>query len=31
MPKLCDGDNGKKNTRAIGRGHLAILIVQLKT
>ena len=31
MPKLCDGDNGKKNTSAIGIGHIALYIVRLGT
>ena len=31
MPKLCDGDNGKKNTSAIGIGHIAPCVVQLET
>ena len=31
MPNLCDGDNGKKNERAIGIGNFAIFSVQLET
>ena len=27
MPKLCDGDNGKKNTSAIGIVHIALCVV----
>ena len=31
MPKLCDGDNGYKNTCAIGIGHISIGVVRLET
>ena len=31
MPKLCDGDNGKKNTNAIGIGHITLYVVCLET
>ena len=31
MPKLCDGANGKKNTSVIGKGHIALYVVQLET
>ena len=31
MPKICDGDNGKKNTSAIGIGPIAICVVRLET
>ena len=31
MPKLCDGDNGKRNTSAIGIGHMALYVVRLET
>ena len=31
MPKLCDGDNGKNNTSAIGIGHTALYVVRLET
>ena len=31
MPKLCDGDNGKKNTSAIGICHIALYVVRLET
>ena len=30
MPQLCDGDNGKKNTSAIGIGHIALYLVRLE-
>ena len=31
MPKLHDGDNGKKNTSAIGIGHTGFYVVRLET
>ena len=31
MPKLYDGDNSKKNTGAIGIGHIALCVAQLET
>ena len=31
MFKLYDGDNGKKNTSAIGIGQIALYVVRLKT
>ena len=30
MPKLCDGDDGKKNTGLIGIGHIALFVVRLE-
>ena len=31
MTKLCDGDNGKKNTCAIYISHIALCVVRLET
>ena len=31
MPKLCDGDNGKKNTSATCIDHSTLCLVRLKT
>ena len=31
MPKLCDGNDGKKNTSEIGMGLIALCVVRLET